>query len=72
MAFTFSASTREVLEQVVREPRFRELTTIPLIAPMQIGLIALAYSAFFASTYSYLQGSLNTKEKTSPRSSHAR
>ncbi|MCG8416407.1 MAG: fatty acid desaturase [Proteobacteria bacterium] len=59
MAFTFSASTREVLEQVVREPRFRELTTIPLIAPMQIGLIALAYSAFFASTYSYLQGSLN-------------
>ena len=42
MAFTFSASTKEVLEQVIREPRFRALTTIPVFAPVSLGLIAVA------------------------------
>ena len=37
MAMSFSTASREVLEQVVREPRFRALTQIPLLAPMEIG-----------------------------------
>jgi len=59
MGFAFSTSTREVLEQVVREPRFRALTTIPLIAPVSIGLIMAAYAVFFATTYFYLQGDIH-------------
>ena len=39
MAMSFSTASREVLEQVVREPRFRALTQIPLLAPMEIGLV---------------------------------
>lgn len=58
MSFAFTASTREVLEQVVRDPRFRSLTKIPLVAPIPIGLILAAYALFFASTYWWLQGSL--------------
>ncbi len=47
MSFAFSASTREVLEQVVRDPGFRDLTRIPLIAPVRIIVIAGAYATFF-------------------------
>ena len=56
MSIRFATSAREVLEQVVREPRFREITTIPLIAPITIGLIAGAYALFGLSSYLYLQG----------------
>lgn len=58
MSFAFSASTREVLEQVIRDPRFRDLTKIPLIAPIPILLIAAAYAVFFSSVYWWLQGSI--------------
>jgi len=56
MSFSFSTETREILEQVVREPRFRAITTIPLIAPVPIALIFFVYFAFFASCALYLQG----------------
>ena len=46
MSFSFSASTQEVLEQVVREPRFRALTKLPLFAPMEIGLGFAAFGLF--------------------------
>ncbi len=59
MAFAFSTSTKEVLEQVIREPRFRALTTIPVFAPVSVGLIVLAYLLFAVSSYFYLEGSLH-------------
>lgn len=58
MGFSFTTSTKEVLEQVVREPRFRALTTIPTIAPMEIGLILAAFVLFGLSTSLYLNGSI--------------
>lgn len=58
MGFTFTTSAREVLEQVVREPRFRALTTIPLLAPMQIGLVLGAFALFALSSYAWLNGAL--------------
>ena len=54
MAFTFAATTQEVLEQVVREPRFRELTKLPLFAPMEIGLGLSAFALFALGTWLYL------------------
>ena len=54
MGFSFTTSTKEVLEQVVREPRFRALTIIPVFAPMEIGLIFAAFSLFGLSSTLYL------------------
>lgn len=59
MAFTFATSTREVLEQVVREPRFRAVSTPPLISLHQFGLIALVYAAFGLSTWAWMAGYLH-------------
>lgn len=56
MAFSFSTTTQEVLEQVVREPRFRELTKLPLFAPMEIGLGLGAFALFSLGTWLYLSG----------------
>ena len=58
MGFSFSPSAREVLEQVVREPRFRELTRIPLIAPLEIGLMLGAYALFGLGCLLYLNGTI--------------
>lgn len=54
MAFSFNATTQEVLEQIVREPRFRELTKLPLFAPMEIGLGLSAFALFALSTWLYV------------------
>ena len=59
MGFAFATSTKEVLEQVVRQPRFRELTTIPDFAFQEIGLIAAVFGVFALSTTLYLQGTLH-------------
>ncbi len=59
MNFAFSTSTREILEQVVREPRMRAMTTIPVFAPQTIGLIIAVYAVFATSTYLYLTGYLH-------------
>jgi vanillate O-demethylase ferredoxin subunit len=58
VAIQFDISAREVLEQVVREPRFRSLTTIPIVAPVEMGLIIFAYLLFAVSTILYLQGTI--------------
>jgi ferredoxin-NADP reductase/fatty acid desaturase len=58
MAFAFSTSTREVLEQVVREPRYRELARIPLFPPAEILLMLAVFSLLYLSTLMYLQGQL--------------
>ena len=54
MTFSFNATTQEVLEQVVREPRFRDLTKLPLFAPMEIGLGLGAFALFGLGTWLYL------------------
>ncbi|MFK7915868.1 MAG: hypothetical protein AB8B93_18290, partial [Pseudomonadales bacterium] len=58
MGFSFATSTKQVLEQVVREPRFRALTTIPTIAPMEIGLVFAAFALFGLSSSLYLSSSI--------------
>jgi ferredoxin-NADP reductase/fatty acid desaturase len=59
MTFSFSTTTREVLEQVVREPRFQELTRLPLLAPMEIGLGIAAFALFGMGCWLYLSGEIN-------------
>ena len=59
MNFAFSTSAREVMEQVVREPRMRAITTIPVFAPQTIGLIVAVFVVFTASSYLYLTGNLH-------------
>ena len=59
MAYAFPNYAREVLEQVVREPRFRELTTIPTFAPQAIGLVLFMLGGFALSTYLYMQGQIH-------------
>src|SRR5437879_3868049 len=58
MSVAFTASTREVLEQIVRDARFRRLTQIPLLASMPILTIVGAYLLFAVATYFWLQGEL--------------
>lgn len=56
MSFAFGDSAREVLEQIVRQPQFRAITTIPVVAPITIGLVLAAFLGFATSTYLWLQG----------------
>lgn len=60
MGFSFSVSTREVLEQVVRDPRAKVLTTIPVFSPITMGILLLSYGIFFGVSYLYLLGELST------------
>lgn len=59
MVFSFATTTREVLEQVVREPRFRAVSTPPLVSLHEVGLIALVYLVFGASTWAWMAGHLH-------------
>lgn len=59
MVFSFNKTTREVLEQIVREPRFQELTKLPVFAPMEIALAVTAFTAFFTGSWLYLAGEIN-------------
>ena len=58
MTITFQAEPREVLETVVQEPRFQSLTQIPLLAPMELGLVITAFALFGVSSCVYLFGHL--------------
>ena len=58
MSVAFTASTREVLQQIVRDARFQRLTQIPLLASMPILTIVGAYVLFAVATYLWLQGEL--------------
>jgi len=59
MTFSFNPPTREILEQVVREPRFKQLTRLPVWAPMEIALGVGAFSLFYLGTSLYLAGHIN-------------
>jgi len=59
MGFSFNVSTREVLEQVIREPRFQALTKLPLFAPMEILLGLGAFGLFFTGTWLYVTNTIN-------------
>jgi len=59
MAYAFPSYAREVLEQVVREPRFRKLTTIPVFAWQAIGLFVFMFTGYGLSTTFYLQGQIH-------------
>lgn len=59
MVFSFNTTTREVLEQVVREPRFQQLTRLPILAPMEIALGLAALALFAAGTWLYIIGALH-------------
>ena len=56
MSFSFVPTTREVLEQIVREPRFRAQMQIPVFAPMEIGLLIGSYTLFALSSYLFVSG----------------
>ena len=58
MGFEFSTLSKEVLEQVVRDPRVKQLATIPVFAPVTILLLSFSYALFFVSSYFYLSGQL--------------
>ena len=58
MAFAFSTSTREVLGQVLRGPRYRVPARIRLIPPAEILLILGVFAGLYFSTLGYLQGTL--------------
>lgn len=59
MAYAFPNYAREILEQVVREPRFRKLTTISTFSLNSIGLLVFLLSGFAGSTYLYLDGQIH-------------
>ena len=59
MTFSFTTTNREILEQVVREPRFKELTRLPVWAPMEIALALGAFSLFCLGTSLYLAGHIH-------------
>jgi vanillate O-demethylase ferredoxin subunit len=58
MTITANPSVRQVLAQVVQDPRYREVAHKPAISWPHIGLVALAYGTFAASTWAYLAGNL--------------
>ena len=59
MVFSFNSTTREVLEQVIREPRFQELTKLPLFAPMEIFLGVASFALFATGTWLYIAGNIH-------------
>jgi len=59
MVFSFNATTREVLEQVIREPRFQALTKLPVFAPMEIALAMTAFTLFAIGTGLYVSDEIN-------------
>lgn len=58
MVFSFNATTRSVLEQVVREPEFKALAQLPLLAPMELAVGVGAFVLFGLSTGLYMTGEI--------------
>ena len=50
---------REIINQVVNDPDYKEISTVPLISFHQIGLILLAYALVFGSIYLHLSMDLS-------------
>lgn len=58
MTITANPSVRQVLAQVVQDPEYPEVARKLVVSWPHVGLVALAYGAFAASTGAYLAGSL--------------
>lgn len=58
MTITANPSVRQVLAQVVRDPRYPSVTRKPVLSWPHIGLVAMAYGVFTASTVGYVTGRL--------------
>lgn len=52
----YPPADRGVIEQIVREPRFRDLTSIPVFAWQTLAVITAAYALLGAGTLTYLSG----------------
>ncbi len=55
---TQSPEVREILSQIVGDPRYPEVAHIPVISWPQLGLVALSLGSFALATVGYLQGVL--------------
>ncbi len=58
MAMTRNPDVRDVLNQVVNDPRYAEVMRVPVISPPQIVLAMTALGLFAGSTLAYLNGML--------------
>jgi hypothetical protein len=52
----FPTADLAILEQVVSEPRFRGLTTVPRFAVAEIGIVAASYATLVVGSASWLSG----------------
>jgi ferredoxin-NADP reductase/fatty acid desaturase len=58
MTITANPSVRQVLAQVVQDPRYAGIARKPVISWPHIGLVGLAYGSFALSTWAYLAGTI--------------
>ena len=56
MAMTRNPDVRDVLNQVVNDPRYAEVMRVPVISPPQIALAMTALGLFAGATLAYLHG----------------
>ena len=56
MAMTANPVSRDVLAQIVKDPRYPEAMRIPFLAFQQLSLVLLSIGLFLGSSYAYLQG----------------
>lgn len=56
MAMTQNPAAREVLNQVVKDPRYAEVMRIPFLAWQQFALVLLSLGMFGLATWGYLTG----------------
>ena len=56
MPMTKNLEVREVLNQIINDPEYREYSRIPLLSLHQLGMIVLCWSAAFFSIYGYVMG----------------
>ncbi|HZE67246.1 MAG TPA: fatty acid desaturase [Sporichthyaceae bacterium] len=58
MTITANPSVRQVLAQMVRDPRYPGIARKPLLSPAHIGLVVGVYTAFGLASWGYLSGTI--------------
>lgn len=58
MAMTRNPAVRDVLNQVVKDPRYADVMRVPLLAVQQAALVVLALGAFGLGVWGYMSGHL--------------
>ncbi len=58
MSVTQNPAVREVLAQIVADPRYPDVTRVPVFSAFQIGLVVLAYGGCALGALGYLNGQL--------------